>query len=55
MYGKQRSRRGATDDTTPTINRSIGGMVTSAEAVAMVTAEARARASENEKNQYNDV
>ena len=53
--GGRRSRKGATDNTKSTINRSSGGVVTSAEAVAMVTVAARVRAWENEKNEYNYV
>ncbi len=53
--GGRRSRKGATSNTKSTINRSIGGVVTSAEAVAMVTVAASVRAWENEKNEYNHV
>ena len=55
LEGGRRSRKGATDNTKSTINRSSGGVVTSAEAVAMVTVAARVRAWENEKNEYNYV
>ncbi len=41
--GKSPSRQGATDDTTTNHNRSNIGAVMSAEAAAMVTAEARTR------------